>query len=181
IAATNKNLEELVKRGVFRQDLYYRLNVYPIYVAPLRERKEDIPELVYYFVDKYSKLTNKHITKVEEEIIEIFQDYEWYGNIRELENIIERMIVITSDDNILRAAIAPQEIRAKKFKSSLNVFDTELTEQANTLPELLSAIEKKIILETYQKEKYHQTKTAEKLGISRTDLQYKLKKYNIQK
>ncbi len=181
ISATNKNLESLVETGKFRKDLFYRLNVFPVFAPPLRERREDIPELVHYFVDKYSKLTGKQINKIENDVFNILNDYDWPGNIRELENIIERMIVVSDEDCIIKAACIPQEIRRQQFTVNLSAFNTEINAKAAKLPELLANIEMNIISEHFRKNKFNQTKTAEKLGISRTDLQYKIKKYNIEK
>lgn len=95
IAATNRNLELLVQQGLFRADLYYRLNVFPIHNPPLRERKEDIPLLVKYFVNKYNAKTNKHITTIPKKTLQLLENYDWPGNIRELENTIERAIVLS--------------------------------------------------------------------------------------
>ncbi|MFT7056400.1 MAG: transcriptional regulator with GAF, ATPase, and Fis domain, partial [Roseivirga sp.] len=100
IAATNRDLENEVAEGKFRPDLYYRLNVFPIHSIPLRERKEDIPLLVKHFVDKYSGQMGKQITNISKRVITALQSYHWPGNIRELENIIERALIISQDQKL---------------------------------------------------------------------------------
>jgi transcriptional regulator with GAF, ATPase, and Fis domain len=100
IAATNRSLKEQVKKGVFREDLFYRLNVFPVHLPPLRERQEDIPLLIRHFVDKYSAKAGKKITAVSQKVLKALQAYLWPGNVRELENIIERAIVITRGNRL---------------------------------------------------------------------------------
>src|SRR5512136_2843723 len=100
ITATNKDLNQLIKKGNFREDLYYRINVVPIVIPPLRERKEDIPLLIEYFIKKFSEENNKKVKGVSKEALEVMIEYEWPGNIRELENLIERVIALTSKEYI---------------------------------------------------------------------------------
>ncbi|GAI36478.1 unnamed protein product, partial [marine sediment metagenome] len=106
IAATNKNLEELIAKESFREDLYYRLNVVSIHVPPLRERKEDIPLLVNHFLKKYNKTGSKVVKGVSSRALELLVDYDWPGNIRELENVIERAIVLRQDEMLLTRSIS---------------------------------------------------------------------------
>ncbi len=94
IATTNRNLEEEVRKGRFRQDLYYRLNVFPITVPPLRQRKEDIPLMVQAFIERYSRKLGKQITSIPKETMKAFQDYPWPGNVRELESVLERAVIL---------------------------------------------------------------------------------------
>jgi transcriptional regulator with GAF, ATPase, and Fis domain len=94
VATTNRNLEEEVRKGRFREDLYYRLNVFPITVPPLRQRKEDIPLMVQAFVERYSRKLRKQITSIQQETMKVLQDYPWPGNVRELESIIERAVIL---------------------------------------------------------------------------------------
>ncbi|MBP7653024.1 sigma-54-dependent Fis family transcriptional regulator [Candidatus Dependentiae bacterium] len=179
ITSTNRNLEDMVKQNMFRQDLFYRLNVFPITVPPLRERKDDIPELIRYFINKYVNLTGKKINKIENQVIDILTDYDWPGNIRELENIIERMIVISGSDGIINVKNIPSEIKKKSVNINLVNFNTTISLKTLKLPELISEIEIKLIQEQLKKFNNNQSKTAESIGISRTDLQYKLKKYGL--
>jgi len=94
VATTNRNLEEEVRKGRFRQDLYYRLNVFPITVPPLRQRKEDIPLLVQAFIERYARKLGKEVTSIPKETMKALQDYPWPGNIRELENVLERAVIL---------------------------------------------------------------------------------------
>ena len=107
IAATNTDLEDLIEEKKFRQDLFFRLNVIKIELPPLRDRKEDIPLLVKHFLDLYSKENNKEITGISEDVLEVFANYEWPGNIRELENLIERAVVLTKTKLITRNNLPP--------------------------------------------------------------------------
>ncbi len=112
IAATNKNLEQLVKEGKFREDLFYRLNVVSIMLPPLRERKEDIPLLINHFIDRFNKLKNKNITSVSDEVLAILMRHDFPGNVRELENIIEYAFILCHDQ-VIRVAHLPEHFRTK--------------------------------------------------------------------
>lgn len=114
IAATNKDLKEMMDAGKFREDLYYRLNVIPFQIPPLRERREDIRELVYYFADRYAKLFEKRLLKISEEAMELLNRYPWYGNVRELENTAEFMINMMEDDGILDKGTLPGNITTRQ-------------------------------------------------------------------
>ncbi|MCX8092553.1 MAG: sigma-54 dependent transcriptional regulator [Candidatus Goldbacteria bacterium] len=165
ICATNKNLNELVKNGTFREDLYYRINVFPIHIPPLRERKEDILLLAEYFLKK----SNSNL-KIDNNAKNLLINYNWPGNIRELQNIIERAIVLSENDN-LRIDLAMGNINV-----DLNISDFNLN---NGLDKIIEDIEKHIILKTLKENNFSQTKTAKILKINRTTLQYKIQKYKI--
>ena len=107
IAATNRDLYQLVKDGKFREDLYYRLNVISLQVPPLRERMEDIPLLAYHFLGRYAEKTGKKVTKISVDAIQSLQEYQWVGNVRELENVIERAVVLTTSDTITARDLPP--------------------------------------------------------------------------
>ena len=169
IAATNKNLEEEVEKGNFRKDLYYRLNVVPIFVPPLRERKEDIPILIQYFLKKYNGQLNKRIKIFEPEIMDLIMNYKWPGNIRELENVIQRAVVLTEDDKI-RLADFPLFRERTEIRPDLS--------QKN-LTQVLEEVEHQLIEKALKETRYNQTKAAEDLGITRSSLQYKILKYNL--
>jgi Nif-specific regulatory protein len=111
IAATNRNLEEMVKNGLFRQDLYYRLSVFPILLPPLRERKDDIMPLVMHFIEKIAKNNRKKIVRIASEAISMLMQYNWPGNIRELENIVERAIILSGPDGIIKAQYLPSVLQ----------------------------------------------------------------------
>jgi len=169
ICATNKNLEEEVKKGNFREDLYYRLNVIRIHLPSLRERKEDIPPLTEYFIKIYSKREGKNIKGIKEDAMKILMKYNFPGNVRELENIIERAIVLAEGEYITREHLPDLLNLKKEYKKEGKLF------------EIIQNIEKEIILGTLKKNNWIQTKTAEELGISERVLRYKIKKYKLEK
>lgn len=171
IAATSRNLEELVSGGRFREDLYYRLNVVPLFLPPLRERKEDIPLLVDYFMKKYNQENQKSIT-IAPEVLDLFAKYDWPGNVRELENTIERIVVMARGK-----VVAPSDL-------PLNIRDYSMrTHYGGTLKEALPSavedIEKSSILNALEKTGWIQAKAARVLGITSRQIGYKMKKYNL--
>jgi len=170
ITATNKILEDEVKEGRFRKDLYFRLNVIPIHIPPLRERKEDIPILVNHFLKIYSEKLKKNVNYISPSAMAIFMDYDWHGNVRELENIVERTVNLATKEKIgtddLNISF-PQNIQ--KIQDSRNE-KTDMT---------LDEMEKWLILDTLERNNKNQKITAQKLGISTTTLWRKLKKYGI--
>ena len=171
ISATNKNLEEMVEEGTFREDLFYRINVVHLKIPPLRERKEDIPLLVNQFLKKYSKENNKEITDIDKQVLDVFMEYNWPGNVRELENAIERAVVMCPIDKIKIEHIP------KRIISKANSSQKEQILQTDTYN--LSEIERKIILSALEEENWNQTKTAQKLGISRKQLRTKMKNLGL--
>jgi two-component system NtrC family response regulator len=173
IAATHRNLEEAMKRGEFREDLYYRLNVISIFIPPLRERKEDIPPLIDYFLKKYSQLNQKKVTNLSQEARMLLLRHSYPGNVRELENMIERAVVLCRGE-IITTQDLPfhlQDERSEKEWESLG--------KPKTLPESLEELEKDLILKALRDHQGVQTKAAESLGISERVLRYKIKKYGI--
>lgn len=170
IAATNKNLEEMVKENTFRKDLFYRLNVIPINVPPLRERKEDIVPFVYKLIQKLNSKYNLNKT-VSSEALNILQEYSWPGNIRELENIIERVFVTSLDE-----VIQPYDIPDNLFNDYLNNDSINISNLP--LKKLLDNYEKKILL-TAKKQCSNTLEMSEKLEIDRSTIRRKLKKHNI--
>ncbi len=165
VAATNKNLKNLVEQGKFREDLFYRLNVITIDVPPLRERKEDISLLVAHFLEKYTIENKKSIERVSEEAMELLLSYHWPGNVRELENCIERAVVICKG-NLIKPADLPDYIRVPVSPTYKEDMSLEELERIH--------IEK--ILTKY---KFNIQKSSEVLGIDRATLYRKIKKYNI--
>jgi transcriptional regulator with PAS, ATPase and Fis domain len=166
IAATNETLEELVKQGKFREDLYYRLNVFSIFIPPLRERRKDIAPLAFHFLNKFSTAMNKNVTKISESAMNFLCHYEWKGNVRELENAIERAVVVGKGDTI--------ELEDLPFNTK-NAFDPE--------PEFstLSQVEKKYIEKTLNLNNWNINKCAGMLGIERATLYNKISKYGLKK
>jgi len=166
IAATNRNLEEMVEEKTFREDLFYRINVIHLRIPPLRERKEDIPLLASRFLKKFSQLNNKNVLYIDEEAMEYLLNYDWPGNVRELENAIERAVVMTQLDHI-----KPQHLPSRIINKTKNTVYKDTTN--------LIEIEKNIILKILQEENFNQTKTAQRLGISRKQLRTKMKKFGL--
>jgi len=171
LAATNKNLEEEVHKGRFRKDLFYRLHVVPVYVPPLRERKEDIPLLAGYFLSRYREKNNRDIKGFTPRAIDLLVRYDWPGNVRELENAVERGVILCRGDYL-----TPEELPL-----ALQALDKMSTEEG---PEVtascsVSEMEKRLILKTLEQTGGNRTRAAELLGISRRTLQYKLKEYGI--
>jgi two-component system response regulator HydG/two-component system response regulator AtoC len=166
IAATNRNLEEEIRKGTFREDLFYRLNVVSIHIPPLKERKEDIPLLTRYFLEKFSSLNNKIITGIDNEVMSALMDYDWPGNVRELENVIERAVVLCQTETITMKYM-PRSFR-------------ELHLNGNMLDEYnLLETEKKLILKALEKTNWNQTKAAQILGLSRKQLRTKMKHHGL--
>ncbi len=184
IAATNRNLEDEIIAGRFREDLYYRLAVVPIRVPSLKERKGDVPLLVDYFLKKYSKLLGKEIQTVSSYGLEVLMDYDFPGNVRELENIIERGVALESSNIILPESLI-LSLHRKKKKNSLKsdaLFVAAADEEelfGRGMEDVLTALEKEMILYALDKAGNSKMKAAELLQISFRSLRYKTKKYGI--
>ena len=171
VTATNRNLQEMVKNGEFREDLFYRLDVLNIELPPLRDRKEDIPLLVKCFIDSFAAENNKQLSGVSEEVLNIFDSYNWPGNIRELRNCIERMVVLCREET-LQIGNIPNNIREK--------ISPDLVEKNISYDTLnLENNEKKLIIQALDETGGNRTAAAEKLGISRRTLHRKLNEYRI--
>jgi len=172
IAATNTDLEQQIKDGKFREDLFYRLSVIPITLPPLRERIDDIPLLVSHFLKKYADKAGSKSKKMSPEVVQILKKYNWPGNIRELENVIERAVVLEEGDTIAIESL-PDKLRGQEI---------EIDEEriiAEGLKNTVEQTERNIILKAFKECAENQYQTAKKLRISRQNLQYKLKKYKI--
>ncbi len=171
IAATSRNLEELVSSGRFREDLYYRLNVVPIFLPSLRERKEDIPVLTDFFLNRYNE-ENKKSVKITPDVLNVFMDYDWPGNVRELENTIERLVVMISGKVITKSDL-PLNIRDQSIKSKYGI------QIKDALLSTIEDIEKAKILDALKNSGWIQAKAARALGITPRQRGYKIKKYGI--
>jgi DNA-binding NtrC family response regulator len=173
IAATNRDLEKAMKEGSFREDLYYRLNVVTVTIPPLRDRKEDIPALMEHFLRKYSKENGKNIAGVTAEARDLLMRYSYPGNVRELENIIERAVVLAKGATITTADI-PLHLQSVESEEKICV-----AKRDGSLTDTLDTLERGIIMDALKSAGGVQTRAAEKLGISERVLRYKLKKYKI--
>lgn len=191
ITATNKNLRQMVSKGSFREDLYYRLNVFPINTVPLREHKNDIPILVDYFVKRFNKKTGKQVKGLTEDAYRILLDYCWPGNVRELENSIEHAFVLCNSANI-DVFDLPQDIRLVQLRKGLckNIeltnqpayyFDVqnELTLDTYNPNVYWKNISKEQLIEVLNKHQWNKSKAAESLGVSRVAFWKKIKKFGL--
>ncbi len=176
IAATNKNLEEEVEKGRFREDLYYRLNVVKAVIPPLRDRKEDIPLLVKHFIEKYSEIKEGKVEGIDSDAARLLFDHPWKGNVRELENMIERAVILSSGENI-SASDLPITAR-RNIGAGLDL--DGIPENAG-LYETLAIIEKRMIQRAMTLSGNVQSKAAGMLGIGKSGLHQKLKKYELDK
>jgi len=179
IAATNQNLLQQVGAGNFREDLYYRLNVFPIDVPPLRERKEDILPLVDYFVDKFNKKLDFAVT-IDSEVKEMLLRYEWPGNIRELENLIERMMLL-AQNNIITLQEIPGEFKTAVDKAIITQTDDSKKPFKDFMRNHMENVERQMIIKCMEESGGNVTKAAKELGLSRKGLQLKMIKYDLRK
>lgn len=170
IAATNRDLKDEIAEGNFREDLYYRLKVFPIIVPPLRDRLEDIDLLVDYFIEKFSKAHNKKV-RVSSEVLALFKRYSWPGNIRELEHTMEYAFIKTRN-NVITYSDIPEEI----FQSKDRVVIRQEYHPAQT-----AEVKRTVLFEALKASDWNQTKTAKALGVSRTTVWRLIKKYNLKK
>jgi len=179
ICATKKDLKKMVQEGSFREDLYYRLHVVTIHLPPLWERKEDIPLLVTYFIKKYATHQRVSVNSISQEALNVLLSYNWPGNIRELENVIEHAVAFCTSDTIIPKNL-PGNLLERETPSG--IFPIELsTIDSIDLQETLSEAERKLLFWAYQKTNGNQVRMSEILRIPRTTLQNKLVKYNITK
>ena len=196
IAATNRDLENAVREGNFRQDLYYRLNVIPVKVPPLRERQEDIPLLVEHFMARFAKRCSRNQLKIDREAMDALLAYNWPGNVRELENIIERLLVLTEGDTITLADLPERIIRffaearpdeqkrpaggggkVEPAGTAHGLFT--LPEEGVSLPELVERLERELIGQALSRTGGVKAKAARLLGLKRTTLIEKMKKLGM--
>ena len=170
ISATNRDLEEAMKTNEFREDLYYRLSVFPIKLPPLREKKEDIPLLAAFFLNKYFEKENKKIEGISPDALELLMAYSWPGNVRELENAIERAIVLASTN----------EINARDLPPAVSsIGEKKIYESDNTLSNWIEKLEQEALTQALLENEGNISKTAKKLGIGRATIYRKAKKYGL--
>ncbi len=177
ITATHRNLKKAVEDGHFREDLYYRLNVIPIEIPPLREHKSDIPLLVHHFIDQFNKSKKRNIQGLEEEALKRLKDYDWPGNIRELENMIERIAILTNNE-VITLSDLPERIQA--IAPQDQVLPLEIPEEGIFLDSAVNEFERKLILQALIKTGWVKNKAAQLLNLNRTTLIEKIKRQNLQ-
>ena len=201
VAATHHNIEKKIAEGMFREDLFYRLNVIPIAMPPLRQRREDIPLLINHYLKIFNKTKKKTITAVQDKAMEILVQYSWPGNIRELVNFVERMVVLSSGD-VLTTRDLPEKVCGdfpEKFLEPLPITEPDVTpaqmlqqsmrtsffvglpDEGMNLKQAIEDFEREIIMEALDKTDWVKNKAAKLLGLNRTTLVEKLKKLNIKR
>ena len=169
VCATNRNLEDAIEKNLFREDLYYRINVFPLYIPSLRERLNDIPGLADHFIAKFNKSQNKNIKRVSASAIDMLMVYHWPGNIRELENCMERACILSSDN----------VIRSNNLPPTLQTSVSSKTKSMGTLEIVIEKVEKQMLLDTLISVKGNIVKAAEILGITERMMGIRVKKYDI--
>ncbi|MFM1920986.1 MAG: hypothetical protein RLZZ303_2620 [Candidatus Hydrogenedentota bacterium] len=170
LAATNRDLEKMMLDGSFRQDLYYRLNVFPIHIPPLRDRRADILELANFFVEKISKKNHKYVRRISTPAIDMLTSYHWPGNVRELENVIERAVLLTTDDVVHGHHLPP----------TLQTADASNTPMPGTLEETLIRVEKEMIIEALKSARGNKAKAARELGITERLMGLRVRRHGIE-
>ncbi|MDX1970506.1 MAG: sigma-54 dependent transcriptional regulator [Planctomycetaceae bacterium] len=195
VAATNRDLTDEIEAGRFREDLYYRLNVVPVYLPPLRDRTDDIPPLVHHFVKRYAATNNRPVPRVPEDVLNVLKTYAWPGNVRELQNNVERAIVLCQGDELSIDVFPPHvrglaPIRLGRAKSgTLNTLCSELVtlglteageESTEVHERVVSLIERELILQVLRSCQGVQTKAATRLGINRNTLHKKIEDYKLE-
>ena len=180
ITATNRNLFEDVKDGRFREDLYYRLNVIPAHLPPLRERKEDIPVLIDFFIEKFNKKLDRSVKYIDEKVTNLLIQYSWPGNIRELENLVERMILMARGDTIVFADL-PSELKTAIESDSTSPSGIRQKPFKDIMKNHMEDIEKQMIISVLEECGNNVTRAAKQLGLSRKGLQLKMMKYKLRR
>lgn len=181
IATINEDPIDAITNGKMRKDLFYRLSVVSLFIPPLRERKEDIHELVTFFTQKYNHLFGMNVKGVDDRLIELFYEYDWPGNVRELEHIIEGAMNLIEHEEFITATHLPNYVRNKPpfRKSAISSKDETSIRDGETLEAFLQRVEKRYLASHLQKHNGNVTKTAMALGMSRQNLQYRLRKFKI--
>ncbi len=175
ITATNRDLEQALREGSFREDLYYRLNVIPIFLPPLRERREDIPLLIDHFIRKFTRINRKPMMRMSDEALQMCMDHEWPGNVRELENAIENAVVLGEGEEILPEHL-PISLKARKVMvSGMDLF----SQVGETYREKMEHAERLVLLDAIQKAGGNKSEAAKRLGISLRTMRYKIRKYKL--
>jgi len=177
IAATNKDLEKEISGGQFREDLYYRLNVIPFHVPPLRERKSDIPHLATHFLEYFCSKESRETKNLDEDAMQAIQEYSWPGNVRELKNLIERLVIMSPGNTITRGQL-PQSIFGKQQSASTDL--GAITLSADTYRSAKEEFEKEFLVQKLEENDWNISRTAEAIEIERSNLHRKIKSYGIE-
>jgi two-component system NtrC family response regulator len=186
VAATNRDLREAIEQGLFREDFYYRLNVFSVHVEPLRKRTADIPPLIEHFLRKFNRETGKNVRGVDSEVMAVFMRYRWPGNIRELQNVLERAVVLAEGPEISLEDIPPEMLLERSVAPEPVAAGVAVAGAAGSpaepasLNERTDQMERELIQSTLERYRWNRTKAAEALGLKRTTLQYKIKKLGLE-
>tara|TARA_B100001248_G_scaffold260619_1_gene249357 strand:- start:1234 stop:2643 length:1410 start_codon:yes stop_codon:yes gene_type:complete len=178
IAATNQDLEDMVKKGTFREDLYYRLNVIQLRMPPLRERKDDIPVLAKHFLKKYNERLGKSVNGISEEAMSQLKTYHYPGNVRELENIMERTLALEGGATILPESLPPF-VHTNEGRKLASAYEIEIQDDGVDLERIIEQIEKELIIKAIHKSKGVKKRAAKLLGISFRSMRYRVDKYGL--
>jgi len=176
IAATHRDLEKAVQQGTFREDLYYRLNVIPLTLPPLRERRSDIPLLIQYFIEKFNSDKAQQIESISPDALNYFIDYHWPGNVRELENIMERLVILKGKGTIAKEDM-PEKLTGTAGKDHLHSVD--IPDSGISFNMAVSDFEKELILRALKKTNWVKNRAAKLLQLKRTTLVEKMKKIKL--
>ncbi len=176
VAATNRDLAEAIAKGLFREDFYYRLKVFSLNLEPLKNRRDDIPGLIDHFLNKFSVEMGKEISGVDDHVMEFFLRYPWPGNIRELENVLERAVVL-AEDNVITRNELPQEMLYTPLDPDA---PSSILPSSASIIERTDHLERELIKGALDQFHWNKTKAADHLGLKRTTLQYKIKKYGLE-
>jgi len=177
IAATNRNLEEAIARGEFREDLYYRLSVIPLNLPPLRERKEDIPLLLHHFMDQFNRIRDRKLQRFSPSVLHMLMNYHWPGNVRELENLVDRVVVLRGQ-GIVKPEDLPEKMRTM-WTPSQPAATVEIPDEGFCLDMAVREFERELISRALKKAEGVKNKAAQLLGIKRTPLIEKLKRHSL--
>lgn len=193
VAASNRDLNEEIGEGRFREDLFWRLNVVPIYLPPLRDRRDDIPALVAHFLSVYNEINDRYVVHIQHEAMQALQDYHWPGNVRELQNYIERAIVTAEGDELTveqlpKVVVTGKPTRGRMPAADLETLTFELIQQGLSTAgpdedalhtRIVNRVERELIAQVMQSYNNVQTKAATRLGINRNTLHKKIKEYDL--
>ena len=181
ITATNRDLARMVEVGTFRRDLYYRLNVFPIHMPPLRERQNDIQPLAAYFVDKYAAANGRSGIRISLAVMDMLQRYSWPGNIRELENVMERAVLLVGQDGLILPQHLPRELHSTHcpFGPEAHKGPVEPYTASGTLQDRLDELERACITDALARHKGHMGHAAQALGLTERVMALRMKKHGI--
>ena len=200
LAASNRDLIELVREGLFREDVYWRLNVVPVVIPPLRERRDDIPELVTFFLNHYNEINDRYVVHIQRDVVHALQNYHWPGNVRELQNYVERAVVMATGDEFTMELLPPAVTDTSAIAEAVTSGSTAIKADLDTLANLVvqeglassaeeeenlhgkvvDRVEKELIEQVLKACDGVQTRAAAKLGINRNTLHKKIRDYGLE-